>query len=91
MYNTSVSVPPPNTKSTEDYMRMIKINPFSLQHIPNPTEEMKLTALRENGLVLEFIDHPTKEMKLVALKNTAKAIQFIPDAPKELLEQAYKK
>ena len=50
MYNTSVSVPPPNTKSTEDYMRMIKINPFSLQHIPNPTEEMKLTALRENGL-----------------------------------------
>ena len=72
-------------------MRMIKINPFSLQHIPNPTEEMKLTALRENGLVLEFIDHPTKEMKLVALKNTAKAIQFIPDAPKELLEQAVHK
>lgn len=88
MYETSLSSSPAHGRSNEEYMRMIQINPFAIQNIPNPSTEMKLAALRQNGLVLEFIENPTREMQVLALHNTAKAIQFIPNPPKEFLQQA---
>ena len=91
MYDTHVHTIPPAGKTVDDYMRMIKINPYALQHIPNPTEEMKLAALREHGLVLEFIKDPTREMQLTALQNTAKAIRFIPHPSDEFLRRAVRK
>ena len=45
------------------YMQAIEANPSIIKMIPHPTEEMKLFALKKEGLVLEYIDSPTKEMK----------------------------
>ncbi|HEK9037882.1 TPA: hypothetical protein ST302_003350, partial [Clostridioides difficile] len=43
-------------------IEMIKNNPNIIATIDNPTDEMKLLAIKENGLVLEYINNPTREM-----------------------------
>lgn len=45
----------------EKNLRILSINPFALAQMDNPTDEMKLTALRKNGMVLQFIKNPTPE------------------------------
>ena len=43
-------------------IRMIEMNPFAIKTIPSPTDEMKLAALKKNGLLLQYIEAPTQEM-----------------------------
>ena len=45
------------------FIRMININPTLIENIENPTDEMKLLAVKKNGLVLKYIENPTKEMQ----------------------------
>jgi hypothetical protein len=67
---------------------MIKNNPHAITTIQNPTEEMKLTAIRKNGLLLEYITDPTRQMQKLALDNNPHAIQFIHDPTEEMMLQA---
>jgi hypothetical protein len=67
---------------------MINKNPHVITSIPAPTEEMKLLALRKNGLLLEYIDHPTTEMTELALENNPHAIRFIDTPTEEMMQKA---
>lgn len=75
----------------EKNLRILSINPFALAQMDNPTDEMKLTALRKNGMVLQFIKNPTPEMIDIALSNAPRAIQYIENPSHEILEQVVSK
>ena len=44
--------------TNEKYMNMIRNNPYVIDRIENPTEEMQLLAVQMNGLALQYIKHP---------------------------------
>lgn len=46
----------------ENLLEIIRINPHAIVHIAEPTDEMKLLAVRKNGLTLQYIDSPSREM-----------------------------
>ena len=53
------------------FIKMININPTLIENIKNPTDEMKLLAVRKNGLVIKYIENPTKEMQEIAISKNA--------------------
>ena len=58
----------------EKVLEIIRINPHAIAHISQPTDEMKMLALRKNGLTLQHINSPSREMQLAAIENNARAI-----------------
>ncbi len=54
------------------FIKMININPTLIENIKNPTDEMKLLAVRKNGLVIKYIENPTKEMQEIAISKKCK-------------------
>ncbi len=69
---------------TAKYLNMIQNNPYVIERIENPTEEMKLLAVQTNGLALQYIPHPSE----AAVANTPRAIQFLENPSETLLLQA---
>ena len=49
------------------FIEMIKRNPSIIKTISNPTDEMKILAIKEDGLVLRYINNPTIEMQNLAI------------------------
>ena len=45
--------------TTEQYMNMIRNNPYVIGRIENPTEEMQLLAVQLNGQALQYITNPS--------------------------------
>ena len=66
-------------------IKMINNNPSIISTINNPTDEMKLLALRKDGLTLEYIENPTLEMQEIALENNIRAIRYIENPSEEKL------
>ena len=73
---------------TAKYLNMIQNNPYVIERIENPTEEMKLLAVQTNGLALQYIPHPSQAVQEAAVANTPRAIQFLENPPETLLLQA---
>ena len=59
------------------FLNLIMKYPFIIRNIDDPTEEMKLLAVKRNGYAIRYIDNPTEEMKLLAVKSNVSAIQYI--------------
>jgi len=51
---------------TAKYLNMIQNNPYVIERIENPTEEMKLLAVQTNGLALQYIPHPSQAVQEAA-------------------------
>jgi len=43
----------------EQYITALKNNPHGVRNIPNPTEEMQLVCVEQNGMLLQYIKNPT--------------------------------
>ena len=71
-------------------IEIIKNNPNAITFISNPTDEMKLLAIKKNGLLLEYIDNPTREMQELALDNNIRAIRYIEEPTEEMIIKAVK-
>ena len=70
------------------YMKAIEANPSIIKMIPQPTDEMKLLALKKQGLVLEYIHHPTREMEELAINQNPRAIKFIENPTEQMMIKA---
>lgn len=75
--------------TTEQYMNMIRNNPYVIGRIENPTEEMQLLAVQLNGQALQYITNPSPAVQEAAIANTARAIQFIETRQKTLSFRPY--
>lgn len=60
--------------TNEKYMNMIRNNPYVIDRIENPSEEMQLLAVQMNSLALQYIKHPSEAVQKAAVANTARAI-----------------
>ena len=69
-------------------IKMINNNPSIISTINNPTDEMKLLAIKKDGLTLEYIDNPTIEMQELALDNNIRAIRYIDNPTEEMMIKA---
>lgn len=58
------------------------------QFIKEPTEDMCLTVVKDDGEQLKFINNPSKEIILEALKQNGRALQFVQDKTEELIKIA---
>ena len=56
----------------------------------NPTEEMKLAALKKNGLMLKYIKNPSEAVQLAAVKGNGFAIQYLKNPSEEMKLAAVK-
>jgi len=56
------------------YLEMVKRNPYTLEHIENPSEDIMLEAVRRNGMVLQYIKNPPLKVAEAAIENEARAI-----------------
>lgn len=72
----------------EKILKMIENNPSIISTIENPTDEMKLLAVRKNGLTLEYIKNPTEEMKEIAIENNPNAIKYIENPTENMMLKA---
>ena len=62
-----------NKKEVEElYFCLIINDPYFVQYIDNPTEEMELEAIKQNGNAIYYIKDLTEEMKLIAIKQKNK-------------------
>lgn len=71
------------------YLEMVKRNPYTLEHIENPSEDIMLEAVRRNGMVLQYIKNPPLKVAEAAIENEARAIQFLPDPPADLAKRQF--
>lgn len=72
-------------------IQIIKSNPSIIATIDDPTEEMKLLAVKKSGLVLEYIKNPTIEIQEAAIDNNARAIKYIGSPTEDMMIKAVNK
>ena len=69
--------------SLEEQELAISLNGLCIQYIKNPTEAMKLTAVRSNGMSLRFIENPTEEMCTIAILSEAQSFRYVKNPTRE--------
>jgi hypothetical protein len=67
----------------EDY---IKIDPFAFRFIKNPTKNVQLTAVNQNGTTIQYIENPDKEVQLEAIKKNIDSIKYIKNPHQEVVD-----
>lgn len=73
---------------TEFYDQVITQQPYTLQYLAKPSEELVLKALQLNGTTIQFVPSPTPKQCEAAVKQNYMTINMIPRAmrTKELIE-----
>lgn len=61
-----------------------------IEYIENPSEEIKLMAVKGNGTSIRYINDPSEEVKLTAVKQNGFAIQHIKNPSEEIKLAAIK-
>jgi len=79
-----------NQDVPEDIQLMaVKNNPIAIEYIKNPSEEIKLAAVKRNGYewVIKYINNPSEAVQLVAVVGSASIIKLIEN-PSEAVQIA---
>lgn len=58
------------------YLNFIKINPFIIKYIKNPSYNLCKIAIENNFKVLEYIENQTKELCSIALKQNIQVFKL---------------
>ena len=63
-----------------------------IRHIDNPSEEMMLAAVKQNGMAIQYIPSTkqTEEIKMAAIKNNPCCIEFVYEPTLTMWEEAVK-
>jgi hypothetical protein len=69
----------------------VKCNGFAIEHIKNPSEEVKLAAVKRNGLAIKFIENPSEEIQLAAVNTNENSVKFIENPSEEVQLAAIRK
>lgn len=80
-------LPKQNPERCMDY---IKRDPWVIECVINPTEDMCLEAVKQEGLCLYFIEVQTEGICRAAVKNDPRAITLVYDQTEELCKIALK-
>lgn len=75
----------------KEILNRIKENPWAIEYIENPTEEMCLYAVSKAWNALKYIKEPSYEVIKKAIESKGWAIQFVKNPSLELQELAVEK
>ena len=63
---------------------------LAVRHMKNPTPEIELAAVKQNGNVIKYIPNPTPETQLAAVKQDIQSIRYINNPTPEVQLAAVK-
>jgi hypothetical protein len=69
---------------------IFKININNLSE-ENPSEEVQLEAVKQDGFYIQYIRSPSEKIQLAAVKRNPFSIQFIENPSEEMQLEAVKK
>lgn len=75
----------------KEIIEKLKENPWSIEHIENPTEEMCLYVVSKAWNALKYIKEPSCDVIKKAIESKGWAIQFVKDPSLELQKLAVEK
>lgn len=70
--------------SDDELIKFINENNHFFKLIDNPSEKVKLAALKINGYHIQYIQNPTEEMKIAAVCQFGFSISYIKDPSEEV-------
>jgi len=77
------------TNQTEPMWQIaIKINPYLIQYVKNPTKELLKQAIRKEAEVLRFVNNQTEDLCRFAINQNALVIRYVKNQTKELCKLA---
>ena len=62
-----------------------------IQFIDNPSEEVQLAAVKENGLSIKYIQNPTEKVQLIVVKEIPYLIRYIKNPTEKVIQFARSK
>ena len=63
--------------SEEDLIKELKNNIRLIHFIKNPSEQIQLTAVSQNGLSIVLFENPSEKVQIAAIENNPIAIRYI--------------
>ena len=72
----------------EYYLSAVEYDPWALEYIDNPSEEVQVQALKKNSNVFKLIDNPSEEVQKVAVQSNAYNIVNIENPSEEIQKLA---
>ena len=69
------------------YEDMVIISPNYIKYIENPSEQVQLVAVQEDGHSIQYIQNPSEQAQLAAVNQNGNSIQFIQN-PSEQVQLA---
>jgi len=76
--------------STEFLRAAVVIDPFVIRFVSNQSYDLRLRAVRQNGLALEYVNVPTEEIEIAAMRQNGMAIKFIKNPSRDVQMAAIK-
>ena len=73
-------------KYYKDIINILKIYGCAIKCIENPTEEMKLTAVKQNGWAISYIKNPTEEVQMLTVTKGKSYIRYIENPTDKVKE-----
>ena len=84
-YQFYISEFSPSPEELETYnIKMISGEPSTIKYIKNPSEQLQISAVRNNGHLIEFIKNPSEEVQLASVKNNGYSIEYIENPSEEV-------
>lgn len=71
--------------SETNWLALLENNARLISQIPQPTEEMMLLAVQQDGLLLQYIKEPTAVVCEAALRQNPKAIRFVKEPDEAMM------
>ena len=78
------------TASERDQKRKVKENPYNVEYINNPSEEIKILAVKGKASCIMYINNPSEALQLQAVKKDGFAIQNIKNPSEKVQLEAVK-
>lgn len=63
----------------EEQLAAVKLSPYVIRKIPNPSEAVQVAAVQAAGAVIEYIPNPSEAVQLAAVSSNGLAIKYIND------------
>jgi hypothetical protein len=78
-----------NLMAEEEQIKRLKKIPEELEFIKDPSEEVQLAAVNQDGFVIKFIKDPSEKVQLAAIKSSPFSIREIKNPSQKILNKAF--
>ena len=81
-----------NNETYLEYLEMVQNDGEALQYVPSEyqTEELCMTAVKQNGYALEYVKNQTEEICMEAIKQNGWALKYVEEQTPEICLEAVK-